>query len=153
MSGVWHSLGPERCVVVEREVTRRVVCRRACVAGLQVTLDDATELGSPCGYGPDVDRMDNGLFVVIGHGVALGGEAGRAGLCLARVARGGRVKVVARRAVGVATSQLSVMVSRSQNRVCMCVRGACGRSECRECWEVWEDSIARRACCGWARHE
>ena len=99
MSGVWHPWDRIGAWWVEREVTRRVVCRRACVAGLQVMLDDATELGSPCGYGPDVDRMDNGLFVVSGHGVALGGEAGRAGLCLARVARGGRVEVVVRWAV------------------------------------------------------
>ena len=61
-------LASDRCVVVERERGQRVVCRRACVAGLAVTLDNATELGGPSGGASDVYRLDNGLFVVSGYG-------------------------------------------------------------------------------------
>ena len=88
-----------------------------------MTLDDATELGGPCGQASDVYRLDNGLYVVSGHGVGVGGEAGRAGVCAVRVGLDGRVEVLGRRAVGAATSRLSLMVSRSRNRVCVAHAG------------------------------
>ena len=116
-------LGADRCVVVERQRERRMVCRRAYVGGLAVTLDDATELGGRCGLVSDVYRLDNGLYVVSGHGVGVGGEAGRAGVYVVRVGLDGRVEVVGRRAVGVTTSHLSLMVSRSRNRVCVARAG------------------------------
>ena len=116
-------LGADRCVLLERQRDQRVVCRRACVAGLAVTLDDATELGGPCGLASDVYRLDNGLYVVSGHGAGVGGEAGRAGVCAVRVGLDGRVEVLGRRAVGAATSYLSLMVSRSRNRVCVAHAG------------------------------
>ena len=118
-------LGSDRCVLVERQRSQRVVCRRACVAGLSVTLDDATELGGPCGLASDVYRLDNGVYVVSGHGAGVGGEAGRAGVCAVRVVLDGRVEVLGRRAVGAATatSHLSLMVSRSRNRVCVAHAG------------------------------
>ena len=71
----------------------------------------------------DVYRLDNGLYVVSGHGVGVGGEAGRAGVCAVRVGLDGRVEVLGRRAVGAATSRLSLMVSRSRNRVCVAHAG------------------------------
>ena len=73
----------------------------------------------------DVYRLDNGLYVVSGHGAGVGGEAGRAGVCAVRVVLDGRVEVLGRRAVGAATatSHLSLMVSRSRNRVCVAHAG------------------------------
>ena len=142
-------LGADRCVLLERQRDQRVVCRRACVAGLAVTLDDATELGGPCGQASDVYRLDNGLYVVSGHGAGVGGEAGRAGVCAVRVGLDGRVEVLGRRAVGAATG---ISVADGEPVAEPCLRGTCRRRECRPCRPRWEDGVLWRACCGWLRH-
>ena len=127
-------LGTDRCVVVERTGSERVVCRRACVAGLSVTLDDATELGGPCGQASDVYRLDNGLYVVSGHGVGVGGSAGRAGVCAVRVGLSGLVEVVGRRAVG-ACDLASVGDGEPVAEPCVC--GTFGRGERSSCRGDW----------------
>ena len=66
-------------------------------------------------------------------GWAWAASAGRAGVCVVRVGLSGLVEVVSRGAVGGATSDLSVMVSRSRNRV---VCGTCGRGERSSCRPV-----------------
>ena len=58
--------------------------------------------------GSDVYRLDNGLYVVSGYGVGVGGEAGRPGVCVVRVGMDGRVEVLGRRAVGAAGSRYVV---------------------------------------------
>ena len=69
------------------------------------------------GEASDVYRLDCGVYVASGRG--LGGDDERAGLCVFRVDVDGTVSVVSRESVGVATDYLSLLVSRSQNRVCV----------------------------------
>ena len=115
-------LSPSSCVMVERKKRDRpVLCRRACVSDLVVTLDSAVELGGVSWSASDVYRLDCGVYVASGRG--LGGDDSRAGLCVFRIDVDGTVSVVCRESVGVATDALSVLVSRSQNRVCVAHKG------------------------------